>query len=231
LVSVNGGKRFLRKCNNAQELACVLTEAAKPRDVKVLIEDYKHIDEEYAILGFSDGKEVIVPGVVKIDKMSLSHPGIGTEGVILPVRGFEELIDKFKEFVRTIGFMGLFDIDFYRSEDTYYFGEMNLRFGGSGYSVTKMGVNLPAMMVRFLTGQPYEGMPHDITEVGRFINERICLDDWYQGFISTKEYRRMTLGPQISFIRDMDDPAPSKAYDSEFRSKLVKRFVKKLINK
>ena len=231
LATMNGGKGGMRRCNNAQELADALNYIIKYRskNVKVLIEDYKEIDQEYALLGFSDGKEVIIPAIMKFLSLSKHNNGIARQGVVMPVNGIEKLIDKFSQLILKIGFIGVFDIDFYESGGEFYFCEVNLRFGGSGYAITKMGVNLPAMMVKYLTGEPIEAMNKSISGTAIYANERMCLDDWYNGYISRKEYNSILGNSNIHFVLDGNDSLPEKYYQREFRIKTLKKNIKDVL--
>lgn len=229
LATIEGGKLFLRRCNDESELRSALDLAGNRGNLQVLVEDYKAIDTEYAILGLSDGNEVIIPGVIQIITMAHGgHYGVACQGKVMPITGFEELIKKFQQVVRHIGYVGLFDIDFYKSRDLLYFGEINFRFGGSGYSVTKMGVNLPGMFVKNLCGESIDGMQTYISEVATYVNERMCLEDWISGYITSKMYNKIVTSSDISFIKDGEDLMPLqafKAYKSSINV-IFKRIVK-----
>lgn len=212
LATISGGKRFLRRCDNAEMLKKVLDEVGRKYKTKVLIEEYKRIDKEYAVVGFSDGKAVTIPGVIEFITNSLSHFGIAREGRINPINGFEDIVDKFKRFVLEIGFCGLFDIDFYESDSILYFSELNLRFGGSGYAVTKMGVNLPGMLVRYFKGEQYD-MSQLIHTSSNYINERMCLDDYVTGYLSWDDYNGIINNVDIRFIHDDNDPGPQRVFN------------------
>ena len=227
LTTVNGGKQFLKRCNNEAELRRVLDAVCNYRDLDMLIEDYKTIKGEYAVLGFSDGENVVIPGIIEFVANSQSHFGVARQGKIKTVAGFEGIVGQFKEFMRRIGFCGLFDIDFYESEGVLYFGELNLRFGGSGYAVTKMGVNLPAMMVKCLCGESYTEMPQYVTETATYANERMCIDDWCYNYISEEECRQMISNADIQFVYDENDPGPQKALERQMKLLRIKRKLKK----
>ena len=233
LATMNGGKGGMRCCNDEEELADALDYIIiqyKIKDVKVLIEDYKEIEQEYALLGFSNGKEVVIPAILRFLFVSKHNKGIACQGVVMPIDGFEELVDRFKQLILRIGFVGVFDIDFYESEGEFYFCEANLRFGGSGYAITKMGVNLPAMMVKYLTGEPIEEMNKYISGTAIYANERMCMDDWSYGYISKKEYHRILDGSDIRFIPDDNDPLPEQAYQKKIRTMRFKKAIKQLLS-
>lgn len=233
LATMNGGKGGMRRCDNAKDLSEALDFIInfRTRDTKVLIEDYKEIDTEYALLGFSDGKEVVIPGILEFLIVSRKNMGIALQGKVIPVKGFEALLEKFKQLVLAIGFVGVFDVDFYKSEGKFYFCELNLRYGGSGYAITKMGVNLPAMMVKHFYGESIEAMNKTFAGEAVYVNERMCLDDWDYGYISYKEYRKYIKTADIRFIPDTEDALPEKVYNRVIMKRLPFNTLKRIIGK
>lgn len=223
------GKGGMRRCDSANELASALDFVIEHRtpNAKILVEDYKEIETEYATLGFSDGKNVIIPGVLQIIAVSKQNRGIARQGKVMSVDGFESLIEKFKELVATIGFVGIFDIDFYKSDGIIYFCELNLRFGGSGYAFTKMGVNLPAILVRHLRGESIGKMNQVIAGTATYTNERMLLDDFCQGYLSLKGYN-VCKKSDICFVKDDDDPEPQKRYQNVICVIKFKRYAKRI---
>lgn len=228
-TTITGDKCLLRKCKNENELNEVLYEAGKIADMQVLIEDFKIIETEYAAVGFSDGTDVVIPGIIQMMIVSKSRPGITLKGKVLPLSGFEEFVAKLKQYIVNIGFVGLFDIDFYKSEGDFYFCELNLRFGGSGYAITKMGVNLPAMLVYSFTNRTFDDSSIDVHQECEFLNERLCVEDWYRGFLSTKDYKALMNSQCNTFIHDLNDTTPMKMLNHEIRIKHIKRIVKSFL--
>lgn len=233
LATLKGGKRGLKRCNDESELRSVMSVITeKDPTIKVLVEEYKVIDVEQALLGFTDGKDVVIPGIIKtLSLANGGHFGVAKQGMILPVIGYEDLVEKFKKFVLKTGFVGIFDIDFYQSEGLFFFCEMNFRYGGSGYAYTAMGVNLPAMLVRTLLGESINGMQLEIKKDAVFVNERMCLDDWYSGYITTKEFRHLLNTADISFVNDLHDIEPMRAFKKVVNNPIcnMKRIVKKIL--
>ena len=209
LATISGGKGYLRRCDDETSLRRVLDAVARQiPDTDVLVEDYKTIAKEYAVVGFSDGENVVIPGVIEFVENSRSHVGIARQGLIRPVAGFEAILSRFSEFVRRVGFYGLFDIDFWESGGVLYFDEMNLRFGGSGYAYTAAGANLPALFVRSLIGEPLS--PPRVTTTASFVNERMVIEDWNFLFLSTSEKRQIFRNADIHFVFDERDPGPQR---------------------
>ena len=226
LATISGGKGFLRRCDDEAALRRVLDGVAqKFPDTDVLVEDFKPIDTEYAVVGFSDGENVVMPGIIEFIANSKSHFGIAREGKIRPVAGFEAVLAQFADFVRRVGFFGLFDIDFYESGGAMYFGEMNFRFGGSGYAYTAMGANLPVRYVYALRGESCETQA--VTGTATFVNERMAVEDWNFLYLTEEEMRAVNSRADIRFVYDERDPAPGRALERHIRQLRVKRTIRK----
>lgn len=228
---IKSSKHALKCCRNEKELRDFITYIGREYEqLTLLIEDYKEIEKEYAVLGFSNGKDVVIPGVIQILSMAHgNHYGVACMGRVLSTNSFDDLVSKFKQLLLSIGYIGVFDIDFFYSGGKFYFGELNLRIGGSCYAITKMEVNLPAMMVKSLCGERIDDLNKRVMGVATYVNERICLDDWYLRYISTKEYHKMVNSADISFIKDEDDIYPYMMYKKEYRKRQIKRIIKRIL--
>lgn len=226
----DGGKKGLGRCDNKDALDKALRCMASIRNMDVLVEDFLSIDKEYALVGFSDGNEVFIPAILHNEQMAHGgHFGVAKKGKVLSVAGYVPLIEKFKQLVLSIHLVGLFDIDFLECQGEFYFDEINLRFGGSGYAVTKAGANLPAMMADFFTNNRKTDTWQLKTPLS-FANERTCLDDWFGGFTSFKEYKETVEHVNVCFINDDTDPVPYRAYQKYVFKMRFKHFVKKIIH-
>jgi predicted ATP-grasp superfamily ATP-dependent carboligase len=229
-ISFKGNKSCMRKCNNERELRNVLDNVAKVRDCPMLLEQYCEITKEYALLGFSDGKEVIIPAMIQmLESGSGGHHGVTLKGKIFNPDDFV-FINQLKQFMQSLHFCGLFDIDAYESNGKLYFNELNLRFGASGYAMTNSGINLPDCFIKHLTGR---GQTTEIYKVNEavFVNEKVAYDDFYNGFISLSKYKKYLKDGNFGFIKSDDDPKPYNMFISQNFSfkKRLKREIKYLL--
>jgi carbamoylphosphate synthase large subunit len=233
LATLVGAKTGLGKCETEQDLhKAINLLIQRYSTISILVEEYKKIDVEHALMGISDGHNVLIPGIIHTTSLALGgHFGVAKRGLIEPCDGYEELLDGFKAFVRETSFVGIFDIDFFKSEGKYYFCEMNFRYGGSGYAYTKMGANLPVMFVQMMTGEASINDKSVITKRAVFVNERMCLEDWYKGYISTKDFKSLIRNRDISFVDDLEDSEPERMFKKMVRREGRKRIVKKIIGK
>lgn len=232
LMTMTGGKAGMRKCvkdSDVQQSFDFINDH-KSSCNEVLLEEYKEIETEYALLGFSDGKTVIIPAILELLVISKVIKGIALQGKIMPTTGFEDLIEKFKLFVLKMGFIGIFDIDFFKCNGKFYFCEMNLRFGGSGYAVTKMGVNLPEMMVRYFMGEKQTINDYSITGTSLYVNERMNFGDYENGAITYDQYKDFMTTSNICFIDDAEDPDPAKQFKKMVLAYRLRRFIKSILH-
>jgi len=234
-TTLRGGKKGLRRCDNEKQLREVIALISSNNpDITILVEEFKRIETEYALLGFSDANNVIIPGIIQTRSLANGgHFGVAKSGEIKPVDGFADIVSQFREFVLQTGFIGIFDIDFYKSDGKLFFCEMNFRYGGSGFAYTKMGVNLPDIMVRSLLGKSIDGVNTTISGDSVFVNERMCKDDWAEGYISSLSFLRLLKSADISFIHDTRDPEPGRRFrislwDPEMN---VKRIAKRILRR
>lgn len=230
--SIGAGKKCQQRCNNLSELNAVLAKAKENHISKVLIEDFVNIRHEYAILGYSDGKNIVIPGIIKFLKESKTHKGIALAGEVFPTDAYKEIIIKFSHFINKLGFVGIFDIDFFEDNGMFYFGELNLRIGGSGSAITALGVNLPAMFVKAMCGESIDDMTQAITHAATFVNEKMALSDYSEGKMSLREYRKWNNDADILFIKDETDIATYYEYKKQLRKQIFnyKRILKRMLH-
>ena len=230
-ISFKGNKRCMRKCNNERELRTVLDNVAKKKDCPILVEQYCEISKEYALLGFSDGNEVVIPAMIQmLISGSGGHHGVTLKGKILNPND-TAFINQLKKFMQSLHFCGLFDIDAYESNGKLYFNELNLRFGASGYAITNSGMNLPSCLIKHLTGEKLTTEINNIVNEAIFVNEKVALDDFYNGFISLSKYKQYIEEGNFGFIKSVDDPKPYDMFISQNFSlkKRLKREIKYIV--
>lgn len=213
-ISFKGNKRCMKKCNNETELRRLLDDVARQRNCPMLLEQYIRIDKEYAILGVSNGYDVVMPATIQmLESGKGAHRGVTLQGKIINSNAHLDFINKLKEFIRDSHFIGLFDIDFYESNGTLYFNELNLRFGASGYAITSSGINLPLLFIDYIQGGKWadnDKRPNDSEFI--FVNEKVAYDDYYNGYLSKKEYNKLISQADIRFIKSTDDSKPYEVF-------------------
>lgn len=153
-LSAAASKNDFRICNNAEELHCAIKQV-KETCPSILIQEYIKPEYEYLVYGMSCDDEICLPGGLhKLHTCSnLNNLGMMSYACLsadIP----EQLGDfnKIKEFVKSIGYKGLFSVEFLITKEKAYFLEINLRNDGTCYITTQAGVNMPALWVHSCMG-------------------------------------------------------------------------------
>ncbi len=231
-ISFLGSKECMKRCCNETELRAVVDKVAAKADCPLLVEEFHQIDKEYAMLGFSDGEKVVLPAMIQLLQDGRgAHKGVTLQGKVMPPDAFADFFSKVEKFIRDLHFVGLFDVDSYESDGVLYFNELNLRFGASGYSITKLGVNLPQMLIATLEGKAFPECPQKVGRTAVFVNEKVASDDMNAGFITKSEYEDYISSADFTFIRSEDDIEPFRRYGRQVKIQALKNCVKTLLSK
>lgn len=154
IISKDGAKSDIKKCFIDEDWES-FTNSKHVAD-EFQIQQYIEKEFEYQLIGLSldYGETIIIPGVsIVLRPSEFSNTGFLK---YIPKEDFErfnEIYDKCKVFIKTIGYSGLFSMEFIRSLDGKdYFMEINFRNDGNAICVTASGINLPYLLYMHSTG-------------------------------------------------------------------------------
>ena len=92
-----------------------------------------------------------------------------------------------------------------------------------------MGANFPAILVKYLKGENTSDLMNEVRDTKTYVNERMCLDEWYSDYISLNSFKTIIESSDISFVKDKDDIAPYKAFKKEYNKRWIKKSIKKCL--
>lgn len=153
LASIYGSKAEIKIFNDREKL-CKHLESNNSH--RYIVQEFIDKDFEFQLIGCSlnYGEEIIIPGYSKCIR-----PCPGTNTGFLEYKsfdGFECNLNACKEFIKSIGYQGLFSMEFLRDKNGCdYFMEINMRNDGNGICVTGAGVNLPYIWYQYCVGGDY----------------------------------------------------------------------------
>ena len=157
------------------------------------LEGLFHMYEDLMIQEFMDGTEYgadvyidMISGKVTslfVKEKIKMRAGETDKSVSVKDEGlFRQIVD----FVEKAGFRGMIDIDIFKIGDTYYFSEVNPRFGGGYPHAYECGVNMPKQVLANLRGE------ENPVDVGNY-KENIVMMKYNEVMI--KDMNGTTLGP------------------------------------
>lgn len=203
--SLGGDKEDIHICQNRSELIESLREG-----VDYLVQEYIEKDYELDINGFAfnNGKGVLIPAVVrKIRDYSYRQ----SDYVVLEDNEEHKQIDytAITQFVREIGFEGLFSVEFLIKRDRAYFLEINLRNDGCGYLYTASGANLPYLWVLFVNGLlSSESLAAAKCKTPTFLMQQADFSNVVHQQVSFVRWLKDLLRTRAFFVLNIKDPKP-----------------------
>ena len=228
-VSARGLKREIGMCETREALTEKLYRLQRAmRGRTVLVQEMLTIEEEYSISGVCLGETVVLPALLKKLCIAEHEKGVTLLGQVCRFDSLEYVREQLTGMLSTLGYHGMIDIELIDCGGTIYFNEMNFRNSGVSYGVTQAGVNLPAMLVRHLTGEASGAEPSELRYGLRFLYDKAAYEDVLFGDISQtafEEYQRMA---DFTMLRDEEDPEPERHFLQEMRRKAVKERIKRL---
>lgn len=151
LKSIEGSKNDICIVSSKEELDSYLSSV---HCNNLQIQEFVEKELEFQLIGcsISAGEELFIPGVSII----LRQPDNTNTGFLKYI-GFDQFeycgFDACKKFIQTIGYSGLFSMEFLRGKDGKdYFMEINMRNDGNSICVTAAGVNLPYVWYSYCIG-------------------------------------------------------------------------------
>lgn len=235
-VSMNSTKNMMMKCDNKEELHNFLEKYEHIEKCQMLVEKFVHIKNEYSILGCSFGDRSISPCIFKVLKAGhKERKGVTLLGEIIDGSKFESIVKKCNDFVVSLRYTGLFDIDLIETENgEMFFIELNFRAGASTYAFNQVGVNLAKIYIDGLNKIDLENI--SVNKYGKyFLSEKILLEEFARSDISYKNARKMLKNADLYLMKSEEDFKPygyfKKYYLIAFFMKIpykIRDFIRKL---
>lgn len=232
-TSVYGGKTFMQKNNNKEELEILLNEVSERWNTcTVLVEEFIKIEKEYATVGLCINDRVYLPEVIELKEQGAGvHKGVCMQGRVYPFSEYPELEKSFTNFIKGMNFIGLFDIDFYYANGEYYFNELNLRSGASNFALMSQNINLPKILINYYQTGELPASPVFNCQYN-FFSEKVAFEAYLSGFITWQKYKDLKQASDFYLLHFKDDIFPYLYFKKKvFINKLKKQLKKILILK
>ena len=146
--SINGSKSDIKICHTSDELNIAMQEF---KDKEFQLQQFIDKSAEFQLIGCSldHGEKCLIPGYTSI----IRQPDNTNTGYLLykGMDGFlsDAFLAKTHQFLKTIGYEGLFSVEFLRDKSGQdFFMEINMRNDGNAFCVTVSGINLPRLWVQ-----------------------------------------------------------------------------------
>lgn len=214
-ISMNSTKSHMKKCDSYDDLKNTLTKFCEKGDVEMLVEDYADIKHEYSILGLSYKGTTVAPCMFKVvEGGHKERTGVTLIGETVDCNRYQKIIKKCCEFVTTLSYDGIFDIDLIETKDEkIYFIEINFRAGASMDVFTQTGVNLGKMLAdAFIKDISIDTDVTSSCDGDRFVSEKILIEEFARGDANRQLIKKYMDECKMHFIKDKEDIKPYKYF-------------------
>lgn len=192
LKSIAGNKSDITICQNYKDFTRAVVLLKEKGYDEILYQKYLHNSnsKEIGITGVSypDGT-IEIHGY--IDKIR-NRANINNYGKYYP-NDESSILPQLKKYIKSTGYVGIFDTDFILFDRQLYFIECNFRNGAYGYCVTKAGFNMPYQLSVSFFGNGIVKIEnlHNITfmeertDILNVIDHSIPFFKWIKDFLYT----------------------------------------------
>ena len=231
--SISGHKTEMAACDTAGELREHLEKMqAFYADRCVLVQEYLDIDREFDLSGICLDQEIVIPAVIEKTRIAQFEKGVTMSGRILSTEVLGELVEKMKELLRKLRYVGMFDMELNQCGDKVYFNEINLRSGGPNYAYCLGGVNLPAMLVGEMLGEKHDPKDEIMPGIGKtFVYEKVAWEDYIHGCMTRRELEACIRSADFTLLDNLNDPAPGHCFAKRIRLSAAKHRLKQVMGK
>jgi predicted ATP-grasp superfamily ATP-dependent carboligase len=182
---------------------------------KVLIQEYVQGNYErmLEIIGIATSKgDIILPGIIeKIREYPLNKGS--TSFAVFTINKFDIDFKKIELLIKSLGYKGIFDLEFKFADGELYFIEINFRIGAPNYAYTAAGFNIPytyyldilgfdtSKIKNVKTGHNFIVEHYDFFNV---LDNNLTFFEWIKSFLFADSYsilNKKDLKPFLFFIK------------------------------
>ena len=198
--------------------------------IDYILQEYIEKDYELNYLGVSlnHGEKVLAPGVVRKYRHYPNIIGGSSFAAVETTDNYPEFNETCaKDFIREIGYEGLFSIEFVVKSGVCYFLEINMRNDGLGYFSTGAGLNLPLVWYHYCCGTPDNSQSLRLSKPFYFLSELNDHKHISEGHLSWQGWFQSLRKADAFFILNRKDIKPGMAYLAYSLCRKMKQVIKR----
>lgn len=214
-----------RVCKSKRSLA--FTQKLLRSEGKYILQEYIPIENVSLVYGcVLKSGEVIIAGVLEKDRFA--DNGDGSHGVLKSELPNYIERHKIEKFLQSIGYYGLFSIEFGICNDKAYFFEINLRNDGTSHYFHQAGANVPLAWVKDAIGESLVAISTNVKQTSYFIDELADKENIKSGKITKQQWEKERIKATVFKYYDAEDMEPYRMMKKEHIKKmLVGKFLSK----
>lgn len=208
LASVDGNKSDITICKDINILKESLETFIQKSYHRALVQEYLNIDYEIDIPGYSVGKTIVVPAIIKKVRIYPKDRGSTCYGIVEPVESMN--IKHIIDFVSQLNYEGIFDIEAFVCQNKIIFNEINFRNSATTYALTGADIYLVLSWILCILDDGFDSNENKLKkslvfmeergDISYLIKEKAGIMQWLKDTKKTDTYLRWTWKDMRPFI-------------------------------
>lgn len=223
--SLGGVKTDIKVSYNQKELLENMHDG-----VDYILQEYIDKDYELMLMGISinHGNKILSPGVIRKFRQYPYKIGGTSFANVDSLSKYPELKDNNSfEYIKQIGYEGLFSIEFVVKGNICYFLEINMRNDGNGYMSTGVGLNLPLIWYHYCCGIADNSHSLQLEKPFYFMSEETDYKQVSTGHLSKSKWIKSIFMVDAFFIINKKDIKPGLMFLALEFARMIKHFLKR----
>lgn len=208
LISAYAAKSDITICRDLEELKTAITKYEKLNYTDAILQEYIEFEQEYGLIGCSHNKKVILPGIIKKERIFPKGRGNVSFGKIDKIENSKINFKPIINLLKKINYSGMFDIEVFIKNNDFYLNEINFRNSGNSYLYTYENVYIVYLWYLMASNQSYSDEITEIKQAFFFTDEILEIKQLKSKNISMKEWIIAHKKSKISFLINKKDTKP-----------------------
>lgn len=208
LVSAYASKGDITICDDKESLLAALEKYKKLNYSDAILQEYIKFDQEYGLIGCVHNGNIILPGIIKKERIYPQKRGNVSYGVIDKLENSTVNFESLFQLLKKLNYSGMFDIEVFVKDNKFYLNEINFRNSGNSYLYTYCDVYIVYLWYLMVCN---ENLKNEIKKVNNnyyFTDEILEIKQLLSRNISIQEWNNARKSSKISFLINRRDFVP-----------------------
>lgn len=208
LVSAYASKGDITICNDEESLLAAIEKYKKLNYKNAILQEYIKFEQEYGLIGCVHNSNIILPGIIKKERIYPQKRGNVSYGIIDKVESSTVSFTPIFQLLKELNYSGMFDIEVFVKDNQFYLNEINFRNSGNSYLYTYCDVYIVYLWYLMVCNEDLKNETKEVKNNYYFTDEMLEIKQLLSKNISIKEWNKARKSSKISFLINKHDFVP-----------------------
>lgn len=206
--SVGALKGDITICKNIEELKKAINKFKKLQYKFAVLQEYINFDQEYGLIGCCHDKKVILPGIIKKQRIYPEKKGNVSYGLIDNINNAGVDLKPIFKLLKKLNYSGMFDIEIFIKNKNFYLNEINFRNSGNSYAYVYSNIYIIYLWILMILNIDTSTEKKAISKSYYFQDETLEISQLIHKKISLKTYVSSFKNSKVYFVLNKSDIIP-----------------------